>query len=91
MVIGTLYNYFSKVFMLHSMRHSPDAELSRTLKLRSDYFLKEYKLAARNYNRARTEKVIHVLKDYDLRSKGVDNDSTNEGELMKEMVWKILH
>ena len=90
-VVGTLYNYFSKVFILHFMRQSADSEISRALKLRSDYFLKEYKLAARNFNLPATKKVIHLLKEYDLRSKGVDNDSTNEGELMKELVWKILH
>lgn len=90
-VIGTLYNYFSKVFIVHFMRQHSDAELSRALKLRSDYFLKEYKLAARNFNLFHTKKVIHLLKEYDLRSKGVENDSTSEGELMKELVWKILH
>lgn len=90
-VIGTLYNYFSKVFILHFMKHDADRDISKALKLRSDYFLKEYKIAARNFNLPKTKKVIHLLKEYDLRSKGVDNDSTSEGELMKEMVWKILH
>jgi DNA polymerase-3 subunit delta len=90
-VVGALYNYFSKVFILHFMSQSADAEISRALKLRSDYFLKEYKVTARNFNLPRTKKVIHLLKEYDLRSKGVGNDSTSEGELMKELVWKILH
>lgn len=90
-VIGTLYNYFSKVFIMHSMRNSADQEISRALKLRSDFFLKEYKVTARNFNLAHTKKVIHILKEYDLRSKGVNNSSTTEGELMKELVWKILH
>ncbi len=90
-VIGTLYNYFSKVFIFHFMRNRSDSEISKALKLRSDYFLKEYKIAARNFNLSHTKRVIHLLKEYDLRSKGVDNDSTNEGELMKELVWKILH
>lgn len=91
LLVGTLYNYFSKVYMLHFLRHSADRELLPILKLRSEYFLKEYRMAARNYNLPRIKKVIHLLKEYDLRSKGVDNDSTKEGELMKELVWKILH
>lgn len=91
LLVGTLYNYFSKVYMLHFLRHSADRELLPILKLRSEYFLKEYRMAARNYNLSRIKKVIHLLKEYDLRSKGVDNDSTKEGELMKELVWKILH
>jgi len=90
-VVGTLYNYFSKVFMMHFLRQAADHEASKALKLRSDYFLKEYKMAARNFGLPKTKQVIHLLKEYDLRSKGVDNDSTSEGELMKELVWKILH
>ncbi len=91
MVVGTLYNYFSKIYMLHFLRSLPDRELSSALKLRSEYFLREYKSTARNYNLAKTQNVIAVLKEYDLKSKGVDSDSTPEGELMKEMVYKIMH
>lgn len=91
--ISSLYAYFSKVYMLHSMKGNADAEIVKTLGLRSDWFLKEYKIAANNYSPAQTAHVISVLKTYDLRSKGVDNDTTNTGEeeLMKEMFWKILN
>ena len=91
--ISSLYSYFSKVLMLHSLKGSPDAEMLKALELRSDWFLKEYKLAATHYTPAQTARVISLLKEYDLRSKGVDNDTTNTGEaeLMKEMFWKILH
>ena len=91
--IGSLYTYFSKVYMLHSMKSSSDADMVKTLELRSDWFLKEYKIAANNYSPAQTARVISLLKEYDLRSKGVDNDTTSTGEeeLMKELFWKILH
>ena len=91
MVIGTLFNYFSKIYMLHFLRNLPDRELSRALKLRSEYFLREYKSTARNYSLNKTKDVIAILKEYDLKSKGVDSDSTTEGELMKEMVYRIMH
>jgi DNA polymerase III subunit delta len=91
MVTGTLYNYFSKIYMLHFLRNLPDRELSSALKLRSEFFLREYKSTARNYNLTKTQNVISVLKEYDLKSKGVDSDNVPEGELMKEMVYKILH
>jgi hypothetical protein len=35
--------------------------------------------------------VIKHLREYDLRSKGVDNESTDHGQLLKELVWLILH
>jgi len=91
--ISNLFAYFSKVYMLHSLKGQPDAEVLRALELRSDWFLKEYKIAAANYNYGQTVNAISVLKDYDLRSKGVGNDNTSNGEeeLMKEMFWKLMH
>lgn len=91
--ISSLFAYFSKVYMLHSLKGSPDAEILKALDLRSDWFLKEYKVAANNYTPAQTIRVISLLKEYDLRSKGVNTDTTNTGdeELMKELFWKILN
>ncbi len=91
--ISSLFAYFSKVYMLHSLKGSSDAELVKALDLRSDWFLKEYKVAANNYSPVQTVRIISLLKEYDLRSKGVDTDTTNTGdeELMKELFWKILH
>jgi DNA polymerase-3 subunit delta len=89
--ISSLYAYFSKVYMLHALRGSSDAEMVKTLELRSDWFLKEYKSAAQNYSSAQTARIISLLREYDLRSKGVDNDNTDEEELMKELFWKILN
>lgn len=91
--ISSLFAYFSKVYMLHGLKGQPDAEILKALELRSDWFLKEYKIAANNYNYAQTIKAISLLNKYDLRAKGVDNDntSTGEAELMKELFWKLMH
>jgi DNA polymerase-3 subunit delta len=91
--ISSLFAYFSKVYMLHFLRGKSDAEMVTALELRSDWFLKEYKLAARNYTQAQTENILQLLRQYDLRSKGVETNTTNTGDeaLMKELFWKILH
>ncbi|HOY05231.1 MAG TPA: DNA polymerase III subunit delta [Saprospiraceae bacterium] len=91
--ISSLYSYFSKVYMLHGLKGSADADILKALDLRSDWFLKEYRLAANHYNPNQTVAIISLLKDYDLRSKGVNNDNTSTGEeeLMKELFWRILH
>ena len=93
MMVGSLYNYFSKVYMLHFLRHAGDPDILSALKLRSSFFLREYKATARNYSRPQTEKVLSILKEYDLKSKGVDNNtmSNPDSELLKEMVYRILH
>lgn len=91
--ISSLYAYFSKVYMLHSLKGSPDGEILKALDLRSDWFLKEYRIATNNYSPSQTVAIISLLKEYDLRSKGVNNDNTSNGEeeLMKELFWRILH
>ncbi|TNE60007.1 MAG: DNA polymerase III subunit delta, partial [Bacteroidetes bacterium] len=91
--IASLYAYFSKVYMLHFLRNNSDAEKLQALGLRSDWFLKEYKLAAGNYSLAQTEQILHLLREYDLRSKGVDTDTTHTGDsaLTQELFWKMLH
>lgn len=92
-VIGSLYNFFSKLYMLQFLRNSPEREVLEALKLRSAFFLKEYRAAAAHFSSAKTEQVIALLREYDLKSKGVDYVSTGKEDsaLLKEMVWRILH
>lgn len=91
--IASLYNFFSKVYMLHFLRNKSDMEVLQALKLRSAFFLKEYRLATRNFNFEKTKDVLSILREYDLKSKGVGYISTGktDGELFREMVWKVLH
>jgi DNA polymerase-3 subunit delta len=53
--------------------------------------MKDYKVAAKNYSEKKLEQVFYTLEDYDLRSKGVNNPSVKEGELLKELVSRILN
>lgn len=88
--IGMLYAMFSKILMLHyTMDKSPN-NLASILKV-APYFVKDYQIAARNYNGNKTVQVISLLRTYDLKSKGVGNVSASEGELLKELIYKIMH
>jgi DNA polymerase-3 subunit delta len=53
--------------------------------------VQDYQVAARNYSLQNLIKIIDLLKEYDLKSKGVNNISTSDGELLKELLFKILH
>lgn len=92
-VLGSLYNYFSKIYILHALKGADEKEVLKKLRLGSAFFLKEYRNAARNFNMPRTEMVLGLLKEYDLKSKGVDYNTVGkeDGALIKELVWKILH
>jgi len=56
----------------------------------SPYFVKDYEQAARSYDYGKTMTIISYLREYDVKSKGVDSNA-GDGALMKELMFKILH
>ncbi len=89
LVLGNLNNFFSKVLAFHYLSDKSPQSVAKALSV-NPYFTKDYELAARNYNYGKTMQVISYLREYDLKSKGVDS-TTDHGGLMKELVFKILH
>lgn len=92
-IIGSLYNFFSKLYMLHFVKNLPEKDVLEALQLRSAFFLRDYRAAMPHFPLFKTEQVIALLCEYDLKSKGVNYNSTGkeDGELLKELVWRILH
>lgn len=91
LTISTLYYFYSKVLTYHFIKDRRDRKnVAATLKV-SPYFVGDYEKAAKNYNPQKTVEVIGLLREYDLKSKGFNNVSTSHGELLKELVYKILH
>ncbi|NNC94289.1 MAG: DNA polymerase III subunit delta [Chitinophagales bacterium] len=88
-IIGTLYGYFSKAFVLSKFRN-PDKEIYSQLSI-PPFFQSKFKAACINYSSEKLEETMIDLGKYDLRSKGVDNRNIQHAELLKELVYKILH
>jgi DNA polymerase-3 subunit delta len=91
MVISVLFNFFSKVYLLHFMRQERDTEVQKALELSSIYFVREYKTAAKNFPLRETENIILMLKDFDRKAKGINRDNVTDGELLKELIFNVLH
>jgi DNA polymerase-3 subunit delta len=89
LTIATLNAFFTKVLLFHSSPDKSDSGLIAALKI-NPYFIKSYKTAARNYPFEKTAAVIGLLREFDLKSKGVDN-SASEGDLLRELTFRILH
>jgi DNA polymerase-3 subunit delta len=88
--LGTLYGYFSKILLYHFAPDKSKFNVAKTLGV-NPFFVEGYERAAKHYNTAKLKVVFACLREYDLRSKGIDNPSVNDGELLKELVFKILH
>jgi len=90
LINGAIFNFFSKIYMTHFIKGQGDAALASALRV-SPFFVKEYRAAAQKYPLAKTEQIMHLISEYDLKSKGYQNPFTSQGDLLREMVWKILH
>lgn len=89
-VIAILYGYFRKLFLYHFLKDKSDRNVAAELSV-NPYFVREYKSAAANYTIPKLRQVIAMLREFDLRSKGVESAPVEDGELMRELVYRILH
>ncbi len=89
-IISILYNFFSKLLVLHVTNDKSDMNLASVLKV-NRFFVKDYTTAARNYPPQKVVNIIHDLRYADLQSKGVNAANIPDGQILKELVFKILH
>jgi DNA polymerase-3 subunit delta len=88
MLLVVLYSFFSKVHVI-CLLPGRTANLASLLKV-PPFFLNDYMKTADTYGRKGTERVLLILHEYNLRSVGIDDPGTPPGELLREMVMKML-
>lgn len=88
--IASLFSYFSKILTYHYLTDKSKNNVAAALKV-NPYFVREYEVAASRYNVTKTIQVISLLRTYDMKSKGFGDTSSEPGDLLKELVFKILH
>jgi DNA polymerase-3 subunit delta len=90
LTIASLFTYFSKLLTYHYLNDKSKNNVAATLKV-NPFFVKEYENSATKYNVAKTVQIISLLRTYDMRSKGFGDPGTEPGDLLKELVYRILH
>ncbi len=88
MTVASLYGYFCKVLIYHFLADKKTAASAMGV---NPFFVKDYELAAKNYSAGKLKSIFSFLREYDLKSKGIDRGSASEGELLKELIFKIMH
>ena len=88
--VASLAGYFSKMLVYHSLADKSQNNVASALKV-PPFFVKDYTTAAHNYSFAKVTGVVSLLREYDMKSKGYESTGVGEGELLKELLFKILH
>jgi len=91
MTLAALFDFFSNLMICHYETNKSEENLMAVLGFRSRIQITDYIPALKNYNPNKTMKIISLIREFDAKSKGVNNVSVPDGSLLKELVYKILH
>ncbi|MDR2936253.1 MAG: DNA polymerase III subunit delta [Rikenellaceae bacterium] len=97
--VSTLFSHFQRIFIYNYHRwmaqkgKTPmpdDMTLARQMKLPTTFFLNEYKQAATLYPNAKVFKILGLIRECDMKSKGMGGGSADNGELLRDLLLKII-
>jgi DNA polymerase III subunit delta len=88
--IASLFTFFTKLLTFHYLTDKSKNNVAAALKV-NPFFVKDYEVSATKYNASKTAQIISLLRAYDLKSKGYCDPGTDPGDLLKELVYRILH
>ena len=89
MTISLLNNFFTQLLLFHGLKDKSKGSVAKNLGV-NPYFVDDYVSAARNYPMRKVSQVIGLLREADVKSKGVGANQT-QGDILKELLFKILH
>jgi DNA polymerase III subunit delta len=89
LILPALYSFFSKTFMIFGQSGQDEKNLASSLGI-NPFFIKDYVLAARNFQYEGVEKALLLLHHYNLKSIGVNSLATEDASLLKEMIIKMI-
>ena len=91
MTISMLFNFFSGVMLAYYAPDKSPRGMLDQLDLKQDWQLREYTQAMRNYSAMKTMQIIGKIRETDARLKGVRKGNLTDADLMRELIYFILH
>lgn len=88
--LSLMYAFFSKLMIVHQAKDKSPKGLASLLKV-NPYFVKDYQTGATHYDLKKLARIIGYLRECDRKSKGVGNASVPDGELLRELIFKIIY
>ena len=87
-----LFSYFQNLMIAYyAPQKNTEQGIATALDLRSSWGAKDFLIGLKNYSARKTMDIISKIRDTDAKSKGLDNPNTGVGDLMKELIFFILH
>lgn len=90
MIIPSIFTLFSRLMRIHFLPNKSNDAVAQALKVHP-FATRDLLQATKIYPAKKISNNISILYDYDLKSKGVNNATFSPSDLMKEMIFKLMH
>lgn len=91
MTLSLLFGFFSNLMLTYYAPEKSEHGIATMLGLRNTWQAREYMSAMRRYNGVKTMQIVGEIRYADAKSKGVNNPSMTDGDILRELIFKILH
>ena len=91
LTLSLLFSFFSNLMLAYYAPEKSEQGIATMLALRTPWQARDYMAAMYKYNGVKTMQIIGEIRYADAKSKGVDNSSLTDGDILRELVFKILH
>ncbi len=91
MTMSLLFSFFSNLMICHYAVNKSENGIMNELGFRTAFQTQDYSTAMRNYNAVKTMQIISLFREYDAKYKGFQSVAVSEGDLLKELMYKIMH
>jgi len=88
--VSSLFGFFVKLLMVHYLPDKSPVNIASALKI-NPYFANDYSAGIKNYSAMKVIQNISILREYDMKGKGFATANTDPGELIKDLVFKLMH
>lgn len=89
--LAVLFNFYSNLMLAYYAPQKNEQGVAAQLSLRTQWQAKDYINAMHRYTGTKVMQIIHAIRNCDAQSKGISNSSISDGELLRELVYFILH
>lgn len=89
--LALLFGYFSNLMVAYYAPEKSDQGIAAYLGLKSPWQAKDYIKGMQRYSGVKVMHIVTAIRNCDAQSKGIGNSSVSNGELLRELVFMILH
>ena len=90
MTLSSLFNFFIQIFQYHSLNNKSEINISTILGI-NRFFVKDYIIASKLYSMKKISSIISLIKDCDLKTKGVGGSNSSEKDILRQLLVEIMN